>query len=88
MKKPNRSLPEFVFRHVGPRHKDIDEKLSAGKNVLLHCVGGLGRSGLVAASYLKSKFDISSDEAISLVRQFRSERAVENRLQEDFVREY
>jgi len=30
----------------------IDNKLSRGWRVLIHCMGGIGRSGLVAASYL------------------------------------
>ncbi len=32
--------------------KWIDEKIEEGKRVLIHCMGGVGRSGLVAAAYL------------------------------------
>jgi protein-tyrosine phosphatase len=33
----------------------IDQKLSAGKNILVHCRQGVGRSGLVAACLLAKK---------------------------------
>ncbi len=32
--------------------KWIDERIREGKRVLIHCMGGVGRSGLVAAAYL------------------------------------
>lgn len=54
---------------------------------MLHCVAGLGRSGMVAASYLTRK-GISADAAIALVRQRRSPRAVETAVQEAFVHAY
>ena len=54
------------------------------EKVLLHCVGGLGRSGLVAASYLKFK-GLNSDEAIKAVRKVRGPRTVESKIQEEFV---
>jgi len=62
----------------------MDERIQAGKKILVHCVGGLGRSGLVAASLLKSK-GLSADEAIKVVRESRSPRAVESQVQEQFV---
>lgn len=63
----------------------IEEKLTKGKNVLLHCVGGLGRTGLVAASYLVEKEEIKPEIAIKKVRKARSERAIETKQQEDFI---
>ena len=65
----------------------IDQYLVKGEKVLLHCVGGLGRSGLVAASYLKSK-GMDAEEAMLAVRNARSPRAVESDVQEKFVREF
>ncbi|HMU75943.1 MAG TPA: protein-tyrosine-phosphatase, partial [Elusimicrobiota bacterium] len=55
-----------------------------GARVAVHCVGGLGRSGLVAACFLKSR-GASTDEAIVEVRRVRSPRAVESAVQEQFV---
>ena len=65
----------------------LDANLSTGANILIHCAGGLGRSGMVAASYLKYK-GMDSDDAIRSVRAARSQRALETRVQEDFVHKF
>ncbi len=65
----------------------LDDALAVGGRAVLHCVAGLGRSGMVAASYLTRK-GISADAAIALVRQRRSPRAVETPVQEAFVHAY
>ena len=58
-----------------------------GEAVLLHCVGGLGRSGLVAGCYLRA-VGLGPDAAISEVRRARSTRAIESEAQEAFVRAF
>jgi protein-tyrosine phosphatase len=63
----------------------LDQNLSNGARILIHCTGGLGRSGLVAASYLKYK-GLQTDDAILAVRTARSPRALETSAQEEFVR--
>ncbi len=63
----------------------MDEQISAGEKIMVHCVGGLGRSGMAAASFLKFK-GLSADKAIEVIRQTRGPRAVESKIQEDFVR--
>jgi protein-tyrosine phosphatase/nicotinamidase-related amidase len=65
----------------------IDAKLSLNKKVLIHCIGGLGRSGLVAACYLKH-VGYNSDDAIKIVRNTRSIRAIETKIQEKFIYNY
>ncbi len=65
----------------------INHRLDTGGKVLIHCVGGLGRSGMVAASYLKHK-GLDSEKAIQMVRDVRSPRAIESDLQEIFVRNF
>jgi protein-tyrosine phosphatase/nicotinamidase-related amidase len=55
--------------------------------VTVHCLGGLGRSGLVAACALVDD-GMDPDEAIASVREHRSPRAVETAAQESFVRSY
>ena len=62
----------------------LEERLQKNEKIVLHCVGGLGRSGLVAASYLKYK-GRNAEDAISSVRKVRGVRAVESKIQEEFV---
>lgn len=61
--------------------------LGEGTHVLIHCIGGWGRSGTLAASLLTHQ-GYDADTAIRLVRQARSPRCVESRAQERFVHEY
>lgn len=65
----------------------IQSKLAHNRKILIHCVGGLGRSGLVAACFLKN-IGYSSEEAIATVRKQRSQRAIETKVQESFVRRF
>lgn len=58
--------------------------LDNGEAVLVHCVGGLGRSGTLAACVLR-ELGTSAPEAIAAIRRARGPRAIENRLQERFV---
>jgi protein-tyrosine phosphatase len=62
-------------------------KVSLGEKGLIHCVGGLGRSGTIAACYLKT-LGLSAEEAIKIVRKSRSQHAIENKAQEDFIANY
>ncbi len=62
----------------------MDEQIQEGKKIMVHCVGGLGRSGMAAASYLKFK-GLNADKAIEVIRTTRGPRAVESKIQEEFV---
>lgn len=61
--------------------------MAAGRQVVVHCMGGLGRSGTVAACALVARGHTPVD-AIAAVRRARSPRAVETRAQEAFVTDY
>ena len=62
--------------------------LREGKTVVVHCRGGLGRTGTVAASVLVALGQKDPDAAIALVRKVRSDRAVETPAQEEYVRSF
>ncbi len=61
--------------------------IEAGGRVLVHCVGGLGRSGTAAACLLVEQ-GMDAEAAIAAVRRARSPRAIESEVQERFVRQY
>jgi protein-tyrosine phosphatase len=63
------------------------EGVAAGGRVVISCMGGLGRSGTIAACYLVDQ-GLSAPQAISAVRRSRDPRAVETRSQEAFVAAY
>jgi len=65
----------------------LHSNLSEGANIMVHCVGGLGRSGLVTACYLITK-GMDADSAIKEVRRVRTERAIESKIQENFIKRY
>ena len=66
----------------------ITGALRGGKTVVIHCQGGLGRTGLTAAACLiAAGSDLSAEEAIRVVRRARAG-AVENERQEEFVASY
>ncbi|HWS27289.1 MAG TPA: dual specificity protein phosphatase family protein, partial [Xanthomonadales bacterium] len=62
----------------------VDGELALGRDVLIHCVGGLGRAGTLAAAWLK-RHGHSTDAAIAQIRATRSPRAIETALQEAFL---
>lgn len=61
--------------------------LHAGETVVVHCRGGIGRTGVVAASVLVVTGH-DADEAISKVRQARDDRMLETPEQEEYVRSF
>ena len=65
---------------------ELDAHLAAGRNLTVHCRGGLGRSGLVAACVLV-RHGIGASEAIARVRAARPG-AVETHGQERYVHAY
>lgn len=51
--------------------KWIDDKIKEDKSVLVHCHGGLGRTGTVIASYLIYSNGFDAEEAIEYLRRIR-----------------
>ncbi len=64
--------------------KNIADHLEKGRTVVVHCRGGLGRSGMVAASVLVA-LGRTAEEALQMVRSTRKG-AVETPEQDDRVR--
>jgi len=56
------------------------------KNVLIHCMGGYGRSGTVMGCYAHKYLNV--DDPINYVREIRGEDAIETEEQEAFVLNY
>ena len=63
----------------------IRSHLRSGRDVLVHCKGGLGRAGTIAAR-LMVELGTQPEDAIRLVRESRSRDAIETRSQEAHVR--
>jgi len=59
----------------------IQARVARPAKVVVHCVGGIGRAGTVAACWLKSR-GVDTGSAIAKVREVRSPRAVETSVQE------
>lgn len=79
------SVPSADFeRQWKVKGAELRAILSLGGRVLVHCRGGLGRSGLIAARLLV-EFGMKPDAAIALVRKQRPG-AIETSAQENYVR--
>jgi len=62
---PDRQIPPSEYDVVAVVEK-LDADLSSGKNVVIHCRQGIGRSGLIAACLLITK-GLSSGAAVDIV---------------------
>lgn len=70
-----------AWSDVGPK---LHARLTAGQRILIHCRGGLGRTGVVAAQILVERGERPA-AAICAVRRVRPN-AIETGKQEDYVR--
>ncbi len=67
--------------------KVIVDAAGAGKSVVIHCAGGLGRAGTVGGCLLVET-GMSGEEAIATLHRCRSKRSPETKGQEGFINEY
>ena len=81
------SLPGKDFNDLWPEvGQEIMSTLQAGQRIFLHCKGGLGRTGTVAACLLIES-GMAAEEAIVQVRLARP-KTIETALQEWYVMHY
>jgi protein-tyrosine phosphatase len=72
---------------VFPLVQDILVEVSQGKKVLIHCRGGLGRTGTIAGCYLVAK-GMSVEDTLKKLVETRGEFCPENDMQKDFIRNF
>ena len=81
---PDAGIPDHSFEDswadAGPRLRAL---LKDGHNIVIHCKGGLGRTGTVAARLL-IEFGVNPRTAIQSVRRARPG-SIENSLQEKYI---
>lgn len=71
------------------RHLDaLDARVRAGSKVVIHCLGGLGRTGVIGGCWLIRR-GLSADEALAMLRQVRNDdRCPETHGQRAFIESY
>lgn len=84
---PDRNPPDAKFLQQWPELRTLlIDRLATRQKIFIHCMGGLGRTGVVAAMLL-IEAGTAADQAIELVRQSRPH-TIETFCQEAFVRNY
>lgn len=80
---PDRHVPRSEGVLTQPLEK-LDRALSEGKNVLIHCRQGIGRSGLVAACLLVKK-GMSPGAALEKISEVRGVQVPETEEQREWI---
>ncbi|XP_077554609.1 cyclin-dependent kinase inhibitor 3-like [Haemaphysalis longicornis] len=69
--------------------REIGETIGQGKRALVHCFGGLGRTGLVAACLLLNLDDkMTPEHAVRKVQELRGKRAIQTVKQYNFIHDF
>jgi len=65
----------------------IVDRVTSGRRVVIHCLGGLGRTGTVAGCFLVRR-GTKTAEALGILRRARGHRCPENDRQRAFIAQY
>jgi protein-tyrosine phosphatase len=85
---PDRQIPKSVDEgKLADTIEKLSRTLSAGKNVLVHCRQGVGRSGLVAACLLVRR-GLTPGAAVEMVSSARGVSIPETNEQRDWIDHY
>ena len=66
-------IPDFGVPPIESLQIMIDQTLKealSGKNILVHCNGGLGRTGMFLACLTKRVLNLSGEQAVSWIREW------------------
>ncbi len=81
------NVPDENFEHAWAREsREIHRSLARGEHILVHCRGGLGRTGVVAAMILM-EHGTGASQSVAEVRRAHPG-AIESRVQNEYVRRY
>jgi len=83
-------IPDMHAPTVHDLHRlvdDIHSRLAAGEVIIVHCAGGIGRSGTVAVAVLL-RAGVPLDDALTIVRSNRPMAGPEVGAQQDVLREF
>jgi protein-tyrosine phosphatase len=83
---PDREVPQSEVK-LAAALEELDADLSAGRNAVIHCRQGVGRTGLVAACLLVTK-GLSSGAAISSLSAARGSPVPETEDQRRWIEHY
>ena len=83
---PDRQVPQSEAK-LRELIEDLNQKLSSGRNVLIHCRQGVGRSGVVAACLLVRN-GMSPGTAVESVALARGVAVPETQEQRDWIERY